>query len=100
MGSKQQKKTKQGIIRIRITGWLGREVAGGLARWLKSHTAVTAFRRMSSSTLCGYLRFTLSYRDGSPRRVWARHILRDHPQLGSKVRIGRRATTPTAPLTL
>src|SRR5271169_6804576 len=38
---------------VRFTGWLGSEVAGRLARWLKSHTAATAFRRLSSSMLCG-----------------------------------------------
>jgi ATPase inhibitor subunit zeta len=38
---------------VRLTGWLGSEVAGRLARWLKSHTAATAFRRLSSSMLCG-----------------------------------------------
>ena len=27
---------------VRLTGWLGSEVAGRLARWLKSHTAATA----------------------------------------------------------
>jgi putative transposase len=48
---------------VRITGWRGRHVAGRLARWLKSHIAVTAFRRSSSSTRWLYLRFTLSYRD-------------------------------------
>jgi transposase-like protein len=35
-------------------------VAGRLTRWLKSHIAATAFRRLSSWL---YLRFTLSYRD-------------------------------------
>jgi putative transposase len=29
----------------------------------KSHTAATGFLRLSSTMLCGYLRFTLSYRD-------------------------------------
>jgi hypothetical protein len=31
----------------------GREVAGRVTPWLNSHTAATAFRRLSSSTLCG-----------------------------------------------
>jgi hypothetical protein len=38
---------------VRITGWPGREVADRLTRWQKSHTAATAFRRLSSSMLCG-----------------------------------------------
>jgi DNA-binding transcriptional LysR family regulator len=38
---------------VRITGWPGLEVADRLTRWQKSHTAATAFRRLSSSTLCG-----------------------------------------------
>jgi hypothetical protein len=36
-----------------VTGWPGREVADRLTRWQKSHTAATAFRRLSSSMLCG-----------------------------------------------
>ena len=38
---------------VKITGWPGREVADRLTRWQKSHTAATAFRRLSSSMLCG-----------------------------------------------
>src|SRR5882724_1467572 len=38
---------------VRVTGWLGSEVAGRLSRWPNSHTAVTAFRRLSFSMLCG-----------------------------------------------
>ena len=34
---------------VRITGWPGREVADKLTRWQKSHTAATAFRRLSLS---------------------------------------------------
>jgi hypothetical protein len=44
------KRKRRGFVRL--TGWLGSEVAGRLARWLKSHTAATAFRRLSSSMLC------------------------------------------------
>jgi hypothetical protein len=47
---------KLGIVRI--TRWLGRDVAGRLARWLKFRTAVTAFRRLSSSALCGSEKLT------------------------------------------
>jgi hypothetical protein len=38
---------------VRLTDWLGREVAGRLTRWLKSHNAATAFRRLSSNTPSG-----------------------------------------------
>jgi hypothetical protein len=38
---------------VRITGWLRSKVAVRLTRWQKSHTAATAFRRLSSSMLCG-----------------------------------------------
>jgi hypothetical protein len=38
---------------VRITRWLGREVAGRLSRWPNSHTAATASRRLSYSMLCG-----------------------------------------------
>jgi hypothetical protein len=48
---------------VRITGWPRRDVAGRLARWLKSHTAVSAFPRLSSSTLYGSTCLTLSVRD-------------------------------------
>ena len=43
---------------VRITRWLGRDLARRLARWLKFRTAVTAFRRLSSSALCGSEKLT------------------------------------------
>ena len=38
---------------VRITGYLGSEAEGKLARWLKSPIAATAFRRWSSSMRSG-----------------------------------------------
>src|SRR5271169_372466 len=38
---------------VRLTDWLGRDAAGRLTRWLKSHIAATPFRRLSSSMLSG-----------------------------------------------
>src|SRR5689334_13104536 len=38
----------------------------------------------------------LSRRGGAPRRAWARHILRNRPDLGPEVRTGDRATAATA----
>src|SRR3984893_567907 len=38
----------------------------------------------------------LSRRRGSPRRAWARHLLRNDPELGAEVRTGDRATATTA----
>jgi hypothetical protein len=62
---------------VRVTGWLGSEIAGTLTRWLKSHTAATAFPRSSSSMLSGSTCVSRSAietsRISSPRR--ARRIL-------------------------
>jgi DDE domain len=61
-------------------------------RWLKSPTAATAFRRLSSSTPFGStaVHAQLPRRGGTPCRARARHLLRDGPNLGAKVRTSAR----------
>jgi hypothetical protein len=81
-----------GIVRMR-------GAPGRLARWLKSYTADTAFRRLSSNSCLALpsLYVELPRRGGFARRAWARPLLRNRPELRAKIRSGDRATTTAAP---
>src|SRR5260370_29203067 len=84
---------------VKITGWLRRDGAGRLARWLKSHTPppLSACCHPARCVALPALSVELPRRGGSARRPWARPLIRNHPELGAEVRTDDGATATAEP---
>src|SRR5215813_10434479 len=84
---------------VRITGQLGSKTEGRLAdgRNLLWPPPLSA----GSHPACGLALFALhtelSRRRGTPRRAWARHLLRNGPVLGAEIRTGDCPTATPVP---